>query len=401
MIRMFLGYPGGGKSFGGLRELLDEAVYGYRTLCTSVPVDLGKLSAYIQKHYPDVDWDPVKMCRILTEAECKKFWLHRGPGKDIPDITSADEEAEKWWVTPADWHHVLYVIDEAHMHFDARLWVKNSRSLTFYNSQHRKYHDEVVFITQFSDLIDKRVRGFAQEWWYFRNRGLEKFMTLFKMPKYFHCEIFFGAKCPGNVAMETRRYRLDLELAGCYDTSAGVGIVGRKAPERNRMKGVPLAWIILPFAVGAAVLMFAPEWFAKGVAKLTSSKAGAGAESAPVRRDGVPPVEAFAPYAGPNRAAGSNPEAVAGVSVDKPSRSKPVWVRSVAWKGRDAIVVLSDGRELTRSNGLVSITDSWVALADGTRFQRYRGRAPAAASAADGEPSSNLVSHGTTSPKNK
>lgn len=367
MIRLFLGYPGGGKSYGSLLDAVDEAVLGERCICTNLSILPGVLNEYIQRRFPHSEFDPNTRLRLLTEQETQRFWLHRRPGISVPDVTPEQELRREFFHIPEELKDCLYIIDEAHIHFDARSWAENGRSLTYYNSQHRKFRDEAIFVTQFSELLDKRVRGFAAEWWYFRNRGMERMMTWFKMPQYFTVAVYHGQKTVGNIPMARHRYRLDPQLAAAYDTSAGVGIVGRRKPEKPRVKGFPIYMIAFPILAVALLGFYGPE-------ALVKYTVGSGAKRAPVSQDTAVPGEVLAGQTGQNLAAGNLRSQHVDNSTKFPATPlpQPVWVRSVAYRGRDAIVALSDGREITRANGLHSITEAFVNMTDGTRYQRFR-----------------------------
>jgi len=138
--------------------------------------------------------------------------------------------------------------------------------LTYYNSQHRKLNDELVFITQFEKLIDVRVRGFVQDFCYFQNMGLEKFMTIFKKPSMFCMEVHRKPPSGNNSPPPNERhfYKMDFELAKCYDTSAGVGIKGRKLPEKKKTKGLNIWWILVAGIVVAFLLSRIPRMIHAG-----------------------------------------------------------------------------------------------------------------------------------------
>lgn len=374
MIRMFLGKPGGGKSFGALRDIVDEIVNGNRTIVTNLALDVGALSAWIQLNHPEADFDPVKRIRLLDDTETKRFWMYRGPRKVVEEATANPAIEGHFGVVPKHMFSVLYVIDECHIHFDARCWKENGLQLTFYNSQHRKYNDEVIFVTQFLDLVDKRVKGFAQDYVYFVNNGLQRFMTHFRLPSYFTVKTYSRAQADGprkDSPQASTRYQLDVTLASCYDTSAGVGIPGRKKHEANRIKGLPIYWIIVPIVALGFVLVKAPDVATKGImgvldtgqpVRSATEKPSAGGGQGQDRLGAVP------------LPTGSTAPAPASPGVHQPQTPEappvPVFVRSVAILGKKAIVTLTDGRTFTRGTGLLAITDDYVFTKDGRSYQR-------------------------------
>jgi len=382
MIRIFLGKPGGGKSFGALRDILDEAVNGNRVIVTNLSVNPGRFSAYVQKHYPAATFDPLERLVIMTDEETTKFWRRRRRDVLLPKIGKDPESAK---VGPEQ-YGCLYVIDEAHIHFDARAWAETGLELSFYNSQHRKYNDEVIFVTQFLDLLDKRVRGFAAEYCYFVNHGLQRYLTYFRQPAYFTVKVYTKPKtnAPGqDNAQAAHRYQLNKELADCYDTSAGVGIPGRGIPENNRIKGVNMAWIAIPVCLAAIAFYKAPEAAGTAITSYVDRAVPApvvvGADSGKLNHQ-VP--------SGPTptgRASGPAPQLSSSAVVSAPPQ-EPVYVRSYAYRGTEAIITLTDGRVLTRATGLAGITKDWVYLRDGSRYQIKRGAGvgPAAGRAGPG-----------------
>lgn len=366
MIRIFLGKPGGGKSYDALRDLVEEAVHGTRRIFTNLAIDIPALCQYIHDKYPYADFDCHKRLRILSREECTKFYLIRemGTGYTYPERTKEQESANDWWSVKPEHNDCYYVIDEAHIFFDAREWAASGRSLSYYNSQHRKFNDEVVFVTQFLDLLDKRVRGFAQEFWYHQNNGLVKFATYFSMPSYFVVDVYSKPKTDGPAkesAESTTRFRLDPQLAACYDTSAGVGITGRKQPEKQRKKGLALYWLSVPFAAAVLLAFYAPEAMYSGITNLVTPSSPKTPQAQPVHMESAKTIPApIPPPITPPQMPPELPPA-------------PVYVRSVAIAGKKALVTLSNGEVLTRGTGLLLITDDFVFTKDGRRFSRRQG----------------------------
>lgn len=260
MIRMICGKIGGGKTYFALREIVEELVYGSRVVVTNVALKLPELNEYLQCEYPDKTIDLDDRVRIITREQTKFFWLCREHGVDIPYIgKELEQRGETQNFEGYVKRPVFYVIDEVHVSFDARNWMGNGLSLTFYNSQHRKFNDEIIFITQFLELVDKRVKGFAQEFLYVRNNSVERILY-FRGPSYFTVKTYLEPKTGvTDHPMETHRFQLKPALAACYDTSAGVGISGRNKPEEKKKKGLPF-WAML--LVGAA-LVYAVTWIPK------------------------------------------------------------------------------------------------------------------------------------------
>ena len=267
------GKKGGGKTYYALiNYILRELAYGDRCVCTTVALKLPELSAYLAKKYPSRDIDVNKRVRILTRDEGRRFWLHRQPGVDLEDVTDQEYDNGKNpdYSSVAHLGGVLYVIDEIHIDFDARNWAKIGRGLTYYNSQERKLLDDQVFITQFLDLVDKRVKNFSQEWIVCRNFRYEKFLTFLSKGSSMQALHFPFPPTGrvGEVADEKHRYKVNPDIADCYDTSVGVGFRGAgKADTVQKKKALPW-WVI--FAAAPAL------WFvlSKGIDRATSLVGG-------------------------------------------------------------------------------------------------------------------------------
>lgn len=261
MIRIFYGTPGAGKSYGTLKDLIEELAYGLRLIVTNLSVDFGRLNALLQKRYPQIDFGDINhRIRIITEEQTRQFYAFRSTA--APQLTVPCKEdslsGRHTAYPPRDptgalgMDGVCYYIDEAHIAFDAREWGTTGPELSYYASQHRKLNDECVFITQHPDMLERRLRMLAGQFWSFQNNGVRRFLTFFQQPAYFTCEIHLkvptGPQSPP--ADSTLRYRLDKEIADCYDTSAGIGISGRKMPEKKQKKGLPIYWLLVPLYEG-------------------------------------------------------------------------------------------------------------------------------------------------------
>jgi len=138
---------------------------------------------------------------------------------------------------------VLYGIDEAHVLFDARSWKASSAALTFYNSQHAKLRDDVIFVTQFLKLLEVRVRGFAEQFHVYRNFFGVKAFSILRMPRRIRELQYSVEPGPGAGAPDQEKWRtLDLKKAACYDTMAGVAVVGGRKPDERKGKGFGVPW---------------------------------------------------------------------------------------------------------------------------------------------------------------
>jgi len=362
MIRLFIGTPGAGKTYGALVDLIDELVYGDRLIVTNLPLLLPDLNAYLAEEYPDWTGDINQRIRILTESETKTFYLYRAIVGQLEAVSREESRAGRHPpYASLRGVGVLYIIDEAHIPFDSREWADTGPELTYYNSQHRKLNDQLIFVTQFVNLIDVRVRGFVQEFWFFNNQGLEKFMTFFQKPDYFHVEVHrkppTGPTSPP--PNETHRYKLNKRIAACYDTSAGVGITGRKMPDKKRKKAIPLWWILVPIVLVGAFMVLLPRWMGKGFVAIAGGTTVQGAKKEALQ---------------------SEAKAGTGASVPQSVPAKPLIgvKKAVSWskRGKTVLINFDDGSTESEATGVIGFSKDFVVMRDGTVYRVIRTPVP-------------------------
>jgi len=364
MIAIYTGKPGGGKTYGALLEILRELEQGDRDIVTNVALDLNVMNEYFQRRgrkFADV----FLRVRIIDTREAREFWRFRGRFTVLPDSlllrqsafsTAADGSAASVSALAElvkDQPSVFYVIDEAHILFDARNWQKSSASLTFYNSQHRKLRDELVFVTQFLKLLEGRVRGFAEQFRVYRNFVGTKAFSLLSMPPRMRELVYSTEPGPGVDADSEAWRRLDAEKALCYDTSGGVGMTGGRKPEVRKVRGFALPWwsVIVAIVVLGVVMTQIPGWIAR---RIGTAIVGAPVKSALIAPDKAPAV------------AVSSPVEVAkkpGEGLGIPPKPKPL-VTGVLQKGPLLRVTLDDGRTL-RAGDVVAVYGDRVILRGG------------------------------------
>jgi len=340
MIEFFLGKTGAGKSYLALKrttEFLADYEDGY--VVTNLAINKGKLNAWMKKTFPGLEPDVVGRVRILSDDECRAFFLHREPGNDLLPVTKEQEsrlQFPNFEDASKKSSHVLWIIDEAHIFFDAREWAQVGPTLNFFASQHRKFKSDIVLVTQFLDQVEKRLRQHATQFHECQNFGLRR-MAFWRMPSVFRVRLTYKAPpCPSEY---TQTYRIDPELAACYDTTAGVGVKGGRAPERIRKKGLPFWTAIAAGLLFLVFLYFGPETAAKA---FFSYGAFGGPKETPKSNTSVTP-----PPTGSQM-----PKAVAkDVESQRPVVTVPQ-VRVVGYvvKGEKATVWLSDDRVLTEKD---------------------------------------------------
>jgi len=362
MIRIFYGTPGAGKSYDSLRDLVDELLYGTRLIVTNLSIDTGRLNAHLSAAHPGIDYGDINhRLRIITEEETRHFYSYRSVAGAPLRVPDREKSLSGVHVDYTDAQAVAYYIDEAHIAFDAREWATTGPELTYYASQHRKLNDECIFITQHPDMLESRLRKLAQEFWSHNNNGIERFWTYFTKPSYFSVEVHRKPPSGPNAPepMATYRFRLDKKLADCYDTSAGIGIKGRKMPEKKRKPGLSLFWLLVPLALLAYFLFKAPDLATAGFDSVLE----------PALKDTAEKNSVLSPPSPNGRDSGE-------VGTSSNVVSLPVSVRSYAVTASDLLVTLTDGRTLSKADGIVRLTKDAVYLSDGSSYRINRGSPP-------------------------
>jgi len=274
MMACYTGLPGAGKSYGANLAIMLALERTDKFVATNCAVNLDELNAYYQEETsqrgkPLVD--VYKRVRIITTEEAREFWRFRGtftvlPDKPVPrkrtnailnekgdDRPHSDIRPNTAQVVDIinEWYAglgiyvpgVLYVIEEAHLLFDARSWQATSETLTFYNSQHRKFRDDAIFVTQFLKMLEVRVKGFCEEFHVFKNFAGRRTMQFLRMPSRMR-ELTYtmDPNAPGATPDHEVWRSLDVRRAKCYNTMRGVGVGGANAPEERKVKGFSVPW---------------------------------------------------------------------------------------------------------------------------------------------------------------
>lgn len=339
MIHFLVGKPRNGKSLRAMMYIWEELTLGSRFIITNMVLDLDVLQdLLIKRGFQDVDVR--RRVRMLDDAETKNFWLYRPDGyvlarpSGYDDKTGPDVDYSPLFDSDTgDVKSVCYVIDEVHTHWRARGWAGTPRHVDFYNSQHGKLGDRVIFITQNTKLVDANFIRLAQDFGYCRNHRLEKHGR-FRGGNKFTMHVYPGpVSNDKEVTLNVETYKLDLEIAACYDTSAGVGMPGGgKADAGFRVKGFPL-WTV--WGGLAAVLVACWAFFAFGLPRMTNGMLARGISGQAM----VPRSEPAAVVA-----VGASVPVVESVVLPAVSSSR---VRGYALRGDRVRVLLDSGETLT------------------------------------------------------
>jgi len=245
-IKFITGVPGGGKSMLAVRLITEELRTGSRDICTNLPLHIGRLCEFMVENYGK-SFSAATRIRILKDSEVSDFYKHRGIGVEVSErnpITINHETVAHLNYSPIarDRGGVLYLLDEAHIFFNARNWADIAKDCLFYVSQHRHLNDDVYLITQRLKNVDAQFRDITQEYIQMTNRRMQKWGP-WQAPGGFVAKIYPKppTNAPGETPMETWKFNLDARgLGSCYDTSAGVGLEGGiMADTKRKRKGLP------------------------------------------------------------------------------------------------------------------------------------------------------------------
>ena len=353
MIQFVSGKPGAGKGLVAMKILVHELRTTKRHIFTNLAVRREELAAYLHERYDDT-FDLLRRLHLFTDEEAAKFWLHR-PGVVLHQCTVKDCEECARPAFPSGDGGVLYICDEIQNFFNSRKWQSTGVAALFYLSQHRKLGDDVICITQSIANVDKQFRSMAQDFCYVTNHSKEKFLTLFRQPPFFSFRKYLtpvtGAST--ETPMEFGTFRLDVEgLAKCYDTSAGVGIVGGAlADTQTRTRGLSILWLIPIIFCGLWLLVRVPGWGLGGimrVAGLSSAKLKASpvVSSSGTASNGVQKIPA--PLSGGPAPVGQP----SSTTID--ATTNEVFVTGLFSDGKSVIAYLSDGSEVQSGDPLFS-----------------------------------------------
>jgi len=282
-IHFYLGKPGGGKGVCAMKTIIEELRLGNRYVVTNFAVELepwvnGKgvpqcgLKHYLKKNHGS-DFDCEKRIWKLNEEQIEEFFRYRvfvdGSRKVLDAKYDQKGRCLEFDCTRmSEWASCLFVIDEAWACFGARNWQKTGDAVQFYNAQHRKMSDEVIFVTQHSDQCDKQIRMLTQDYTLCRNYGKESFMW-WKGPELFATAVFTSPPNGTQKAMSEQVFKLDVKgIGGCFDTTAGSGITGRLAGDiGERRKGFPVWTVFVALLAFCYLFPKVTDLFASGLNK--------------------------------------------------------------------------------------------------------------------------------------
>jgi len=371
-IHIILGKPGSGKSRHSTEVAGKQLLDTNRNVVTNLPIDMGRLNEFLQERFPREPVDVVRRLRIMTDDEMRNFWKFRGPDLRSTDEIAGKVDEEKRFGRD-DGRGVCYLLDEAHIAFNARDWAVLGRDAIHYMFQHRKLGDVVFPITQAVGNLDKQFRSVAEDYTVCRNEAVMKLGPFRGAPR-FKLRRYYSEPTNNAEPYETVTFDLDKKgWASCYDTAKGIGVHGSKADIGRRAKGISIYWVF-PIVICTAMLcVFIPMMLGRMAGSYVSggkNKPGAGAKGAPDKPDAIAPAAAIAAFSGRDPAGAADlRQPTARTNTHTPPLQEQVWVMgSIVRRGKYNLL-LSDGRTLSEDDGILQGGGrNFVETKDGQRF---------------------------------
>jgi len=370
-IDFLSGKPGGGKTLLAVEMIVRELVGSGRVVVTNVPLRLPELNEFLQKEHPKVLVVLSERLQILTDDEMFMFFLYRGNGRKLGVVLDGDSKEPKpvraKYEDVAGWtdRGVFYVLDELHLFFNARLWMRTGQAAMHYLSQHRKLGDDVWCVTQFTKNVDAQFRSVAQEFHQIRNLAKESWGVFRGPPRFKVISGQMDFSTGGKQDFNTRFFAFNKGFGGLYDTAAGVGMLGRTdADKGKKAKGVPIMWLFAAVVVVGGGLLMLPIYIPKLLKSFGEDKGVGAAIAAQVQAgSSVVPVAVAAPVSAAALAGVSG-----GVYSAAPGQSQEVYPTASMVKGSQVWILMSDGsrrwasRGREESDGIETVTPSAVTI---------------------------------------
>lgn len=358
------GLPRHGKSYFGTLQALEELRRSERYVVTNLPLDLKEVGKFCEI----ADGMPVESrmrgrLRMLTTQETCEFWLYDPEGEIVKGVKLFEPQPREWHrslkprsaiMVPdfsrrqdPDYPGVLYIIDEAHLFFDAHHWQEIGDDASYFISQHGHMRTDILFITQHPGKLAKRLKLDLEEWTAVTNLGRVKGWKGVTLPGWFVRETYAGKPDdPKPGEPERGRFRLKPDSIGkLYSTSAGVGLSGRVDTQEKKRGKHWSKWAIYG-GVGAVLMLLLPIFGLRALGALVHRGVGGYLEgSTGISKRVSGPDNKLAGALVPSRLPAPAPPAGAALATP-PAPPQPLVVGLSKWG-----VCLDDGRVLRASEG--------------------------------------------------
>lgn len=199
MIYLYSGTPGSGKSLHAADRIIWSLKLKRPVICNfDINKNLFKKGQY-DKYFTYLENSELTPKKLIEYA--RNYWQDRPIKED----------------------HILLIIDEAQLMFNAREWTKKGREdwISFF-TQHRKYGYTIILVAQFDRMLDRQIRSLLE--YEYVHRKLKNFgwkgmflSALLLSPHLFVCvKVWYPMK--EKTGSEFFRYRR--RLSKLYDTYA-------------------------------------------------------------------------------------------------------------------------------------------------------------------------------------
>lgn len=388
-IHFITGNPGGGKGLLAMQKIVDELVHDERSVITNLPVriepwvrvwrrfgrthyqpEIGLRMYLLQQH--GRDFNVGKRVFYLEDEKVPEFYLHRRncTGMVTAGATRDKEGRVEEFETETAVKNggVCYVTDECWKFWNARTWQKTGPGLLFYSAQHRHLGDTWYIVTQKTAQVDKALHRVAQDFSVVTNQSKLP-LGSFRRPDLFTVCIYDQAPTGAQLEPIKREvFKLDKKgLGACYDTAAGTGIGGGSGADiQERKKGLP--WWLLP--VGIIAMGFLVYKACGGAGRLVGwTLSGGRHKTAAVQTEAAAPAESVTvPVVAP---------LTVGVQVSTNQSTVEMLGYFIDPGGRDAEVLLSDGRTVRYASGLQYLSEHYCVVSGQVIRARKAGTRPA------------------------
>lgn len=383
-IKIIYGPGGSGKSFFQLHIIIKQLRETKKNIVTNLAINVAVFNDYLERNFPDESLNLVGRLRILNEDETFEFWKHRGPMKWTGQEYEMTEDRGV--------NGVCFIIDEAGVSgFSATGWAAKQGAGTrgerclWYLDQQRKFGDDVFASTngrtpaQIAKPFRDKAHGFIKLW----NGYLAKYGP-FKGRGRFEWKEFLEEPGPKSEAIAKGIFELG-ELANCYRTQDGVGVIGNGADKGARAKGIPILWVVPAALVLALMCVFVPWLLGKGAAGFISGdveQAVSASKPSPVFDSLRASAGVVSQSTSPGQTKISRQPGESEIPADL-TPERPLWVSGYVLRGEKINVQLSDGRILTeRDPEIASMERNALHLKSGQRIF-LRSVAPARSQTGD------------------
>lgn len=198
MIDLYSGTPGSGKSLHCAQVVIGNLNIGHPVIC-NFPINKNAVRKS-GKFKGQFDYCPNDK---LTPEYLVNFAREYWKGKTVKE------------------EHILLVIDECQLMFNARDWGKKGRDkwLEFF-TQHRKLGFHVILIAQMDGMLDKQIRGLIENEYIHRkltNYGIKGyFLSALMLSPHLHVAVKVWYPMKEKVGQDFFRYKK--RLSSLYDS---------------------------------------------------------------------------------------------------------------------------------------------------------------------------------------